>query len=161
MSKNLGKYDQIKNMSINELKDEYYNCSIDDQVKKQIIKKLIKSKNTQKKDKKVEVRKDTDITNLTEKINKSIDKLFSLKKNVEYCEKTETKTKEKEPIKKIGIDYSNNKLMERLNCELDFRVYGTKPSDIDNIIKPYAGVGNNNGNIFKDFPDQIDNFLNK
>jgi len=55
-------------------------------------------------------------------------------------------------VKKIGNDFSNNKLMERLNCELDFRINSDMPKNFedrsDDIIKPYSNDDNGN---FKDF----------
>lgn len=169
-----GRYDQIKNMSIDELKDEYYNCTSNDRVKKQMLKKLIMSKISIEKQKKKEQQKEKEKQlieekELTDEINKSIDKLINLKKTAEK-EKSMKKLKSLEPVitkrgkmeqywesnqntnqidpkfvKEIGVDHSNNKLMERLNCELDFRINGDKSED---IVKPYSNSDDGN---FKEF----------
>lgn len=192
-----GRYDQIKNMSLDELKDEYYNCKNEDQVKKQMLKKLIKNKNKEVAPKitnqvnqtnhQIKSIKQTNpkaniltnkITNeitdkitdkitdeLTNKITKSIDKLISLKEskkvedlapvinkrgNMEQYWESHQQAKKIDPrfIKEISTDHSNNKLMERLNCELDFRIYGDPSKDNSDIIKPYSNSDDGN---FKDF----------
>lgn len=171
-----GKYEQFKNMQIEELKDEYYNCLKGEEIKKQMLKKIIKNKiiseREREKEKKLLPAKLTENNKndkLVEKINKSIDKLIDLKQEEENKNKLE-KLKTLEPIikkrgnmeqywesnqqikkmdqkfvKEIGIDHSNNKLMERLNCELDFRIYGSKSED---ILKPYSNQDTGN---FKEF----------
>lgn len=174
-----GKYDQIKNMSIDELKDEYYNCSQNDKVKKEMLKKLIKSKITIEKQKRQQMlinseKQKKEEKCLSDKINKSIDKLINLKNHSETIKQSQ-KLKTLEPIikkrgnmeqywesnqntkgvdpkfvKEIGVDHSNNKLMERLNCELDFRIFGDKnENNVENdIVKPYSNSEEGN---FKDF----------
>jgi len=44
--------------------------------------------------------------------------------------------------KELNGDQSNNKMMERLNCELDFRV-NKKKKKTSNIIKPYDDSDDN------------------
>ncbi len=185
-----GKYDQFKNMSLDELKDEYYNCKNEEIIKKEMLKKIIKSKIAiekqqkqqndinQKKleDEKIKQQQKQQIKNakLSNEISKGIDRLISLKENAEkekqkaeqlnkikeldpiikkrgnmeqYWESNQ-KTKQMDPkfVKEISTDHSNNKLMERLNCELDFRIYGEKSND--DIIKPYSNSDEGN---FRDF----------
>jgi hypothetical protein len=182
-----GKYDQIKTMSIEELKDEYYNCKNGDVVKKQMLKKIIKSKikldNTS--NSKSSPNKKKQIDNITtddlvisepsldDTTTKCIEKLISLKIN-EGVHKQQKKLQELKPIiekrgnmeqywesnqeidkidprfmKEISTDHSNNKLMERLNCELDFRLYGEQSKD--DIIKPYS---NSDGGNYTDLVKQ-------
>ena len=43
-------------------------------------------------------------------------------------------------------DFTNNKLMERLNCELDFRINEEKTKE---TIKPYSELTDGNYNEFK------------
>lgn len=118
-------------MSIEQLKKEYYNCDKDDIIKKNAIKKLIKYKNKE------------------DKINAKMDNLIKLtqKKSNRY----------EKNISEIGVDFSNNKLMERLNSELDFRINDTKSKD---IIKPYSNIEESyDSNINNDYQSPS-NFLN-
>lgn len=167
-----GKYDEFINMTLDELKDEYYMCKDKNQVKRNILKKIIKErmsndKNKQKNPKLLNYKNDNeDEMKIKRNIDKSIYKLISLKEQEE-----ERKIKKLEPllekrgnmeqywesnqnleeidsrfIKEINTDYANNKLMERLNCELDFRIYGDNSKN--DIIKPYSNKEEGN---FKDF----------
>lgn len=158
-----GKYDQIQNMSLDQLKKEYRSCSENDTVKKQILKKIIRSKlEIEKENKKIDDQMKDDIdkklNNLikakenTEKDKKShklkeLDQIIKKRGQMEqYWENNQTLEKIDERFKpEIEYDHANNKLMERLNFELDFRIHGEKTKD---IIKPYS---NQDGGNYKDF----------
>lgn len=147
---NKGMYDKFSKMDILQLKEEYYKCDDDDKVSKKIIKSFIKSKNKEN--------KANDIS------ASSLNKIINLKKKSDM-EKKELQDKERILNKrgamekywhspaddKMGIDprfktelemdHTNNKLMERLNCELDFRTDDVKLKDIQ---KPYFDGGGGN-----------------
>jgi hypothetical protein len=66
-------------------------------------------------------------------------------------------------VKTVEQDFSNNKLMERMNGELDFRLNGI---DKDTIIKPYSQTDEDNGDYvsvkkFKHYGIPGDNFSSK
>ena len=168
-----GKYEQINNMTLKELKDEYYGCSDTDNVKKQILKKLIKNK--------IQIEKEQAVIekNLQDDIDKKLDNLIKMKENTEKDKKNKKLKELDQVIKKRGnmeqywesnqqtdkidprfkpeieLDHSNNKLMERLNYELDFRIHGTKTKD---VIKPYSGTDDGNFKDFEKYSIPTDNF---
>ncbi len=113
-----GYYHKLKTMNINELKYHYHNS--DNNLQKEILKKIIKNKSAHNKS---AHNKSTHIKSVHNKSAhiKSVHNKFDQPTN--------------KFIKPINIDYSNNKLMERLNSEFDFRLNG----EIDyNTIKPYS-----------------------
>ena len=175
----LGKLNELKNMTIEELKDEYYTTSKNDVVKKEMLKKLIKSKISEKKailnnkiqtndvvEKNKKVTQSTKSTKSTYSAKSSdssekIDLVNNHNKSNKFNKSDQSDQSDKHDIsenmlKEIGVDFSNNKLMERLNCELDFRVYGDKSTQ---IIPPYSNVGGN----LKEFDNEnnIKRFTNK
>lgn len=128
------------NMSLDKLKDEYYNC--DDKVTKMILKKIIKQKSEQRKIKKE--KSDAIIDNLILLKTKHIEKRITSEKQQVYqkrgpmeqhweSHKTDRAIDPKFK-NELTSDLTNNKLMERLNIELDFRINGKKEKIID---KPY------------------------
>lgn len=167
------KYEQIKNMSLIQLKKEYNTCSSDDTVKKQILKKIIKNKlEIEKKNKKLDNDMkndiDTKLNNLikakenTEKDKKAkkvkeLDQIIKKRGNMEqYWENTQTLEKIDDRFKpEIEHDHANNKLMERLNFELDFRIHGEKTKD---VIKPYSNQDGGNYKDFEKYSIPTDNF---
>ncbi len=168
-----GKYEQIKNMSISELKEQYYECSDSDTVKKQILKKLIKNKIKIEKEYAIEEKQ------MKDDIDKKLDNLIKMKENTEKDKKNKQLKGIEQIIKKRGnmeqywesnqqtdkidprfkpeieLDHSNNKLMERLNYELDFRIHGQKTKD---VIKPYSGTDDGNYKEFEKYSIPTDNF---
>lgn len=157
------RYNKINNMTLDQLKEEYYNCDKNDKVKRQILKKIIRNKLELKKEEYLEEKimmKDIDdkLNNLVnlklsaekdKKIQKikQLDQVIKKRGNMEqYWESNQTIDKIDDKFKpEIEYDHSNNKLMERLNYELDFRIYGSKSKD---IIKPYSNQDEGN---FRDF----------
>lgn len=159
---NRGMYERVSNMDILELKEEYYKCDDDDKVKKQILKKMIKNKQLEEKNKQIK----------EDKIRMDADKSLSRLIKIKQIREREKKIEEYENIMKkrgsmekhweshqgenridprfkteLEQDHTNNKLMERLNCELDFRINdGQKSRD---IIKPYSMAGGNYNNFEK------------
>lgn len=157
-----GKYDKIKEMSLSQLKKEYRSCDDDDNVKKQILKKLIKNK----------IHEDAQIASLNKSMQNEIDdKLNTLIKIKELKDKQHKADKMGElervlekrgkmekywEANRKGIDnkfkteleqdFTNNKLMERLNCELDFRINDEKSKE---TIKPYSELTGGNYTEFK------------
>ena len=130
----------IANMSITQLKAELEKCNEDDITKKTLLRKLIKQKiliNTKKQD----------VVTFVDPLDELI-KCNNLSDN--HCEDqsdvympVSIDNKFKGEIEK---DVANNKLMERLNGELDFRTNGqnkktfAKPyfeSEISNAYSPY------------------------
>ncbi len=152
-----GLYNKVANMTLLELKEEYYLCDDDDTVKKQILKKLIKNKKIDEEKKKINDEK------LRADVDKNLSKIIKLKemrereKKIEEYENLMKKrgTMEKywesnkgekmiDPRFKTELeqDHTNNKLMERLNCELDFRINEkTKSRD---VVKPYSSANDGN-----------------
>ena len=67
----------------------------------------------------------------------------------QYWESNQTREKELEPQYKLEVerDYTNNKLMERLNCELDFRINEKKKSK--EICKPYENDDDDDDDLYK------------
>lgn len=189
-----GIYNEFKLMTLEELKDEYYNCKDKDKVKKQILKKIIKERIEKEKQQKelrereIKKNKSSDSGNNSDnnsnsKTSELIDKLINLKNNAEK-EKQIKKIKDLEPviqkrgnmeqywesyqnekeidkrfIKEINIDHSNNKLMERLNGELDFRIHGDHSKD--DIIKPYSDLNEGNYKDFEKYTIPISSFTQK
>lgn len=171
-----GKYDEIENLSLSELKQQYYNC--ENNVQKIIIKKIFINKTLYEKDKIIKAKKEDEL--LKKQINEKLDNLILLKE-ISEKDKHIKKIKKKQKLEKeynkeynnilnkrgymerywetnqkftkidpkfkteIEEDFNNNKIMERLNSELDFRMNDKKRT---NIIKPYSDV--NDGN-YKDF----------
>jgi len=169
-----GIYNKFLNMSSTELKKEYQKCDDSEIIKKKMLKKIIM-------DKKEITMKQYDEQQLQKNVDKQIDNLIRMKEMNEQ-KKQLSKMKEFEKIMKqrgnmeqyweshktvskidplykneVENDFTNNKLMERLNCELDFRINdGQKTRD---FIKPYDMT--NEGNLLKDEDVPINNFSSK
>lgn len=175
-----GKYDQINNMSVKELKSEYYNCSDSDTVKKQILKKIIRNKILSEREKKKEEKQEDE--KIQKEINEKLNNLIKIKENAEK-DKHKKKLKELDPVIKtrgnmeqywesnqnidsiderfrpeIELDHSNNKMMERLNFELDFRIHGERSKD---VIKPYSGADDGNFKEFEKYSIPVNSFSRK
>lgn len=154
-----GKYDKIREMTLSELKSEYRSCDENDIVKKQILKKLIKNK--------IQENNKVALFNkvMENEINDRVDNLVKIK---EAKNKQRKKIEERKILESRGKmekyweqnnkgidnkfknelehDFTNNKLMERLNCELDFRINGEKSRD---TVKPYSEMTGGNYTEFK------------
>jgi hypothetical protein len=157
-----GRYDKIKEMSLSQLKKEYHSCDEDDNVKKQILKKLIKNKIHE--DAKQEAFNKSMQNEIDDRVNALIkikeikDKQHKANKMEELERVLEKRGKMEKywEANKKGIDnkfkteleqdFTNNKLMERLNCELDFRINEEKTKE---TIKPYSELTDGNYNEFK------------
>jgi hypothetical protein len=142
---------KIMKMSLEDLKSEYYNCSSSDKAKKEIIKQVARRKKEILNDQKRSKHKKEDY-----EVNQNINKILSYKQKIageqqqereklvqkrghmeRYWESNQTREKELEPHYKLEVerDYTNNKLMERLNSELDCKINEKKKSK--EILKPY------------------------
>lgn len=174
------KFNQFQNMSISELKDEYYKCDdITNSVKKQILKKLIKLKMSNEKEekklleKRIEQQKKAD-----EELNKKMDNIIKMRElaerdkkikldpiikkrgNMEQYWESNQVTQKIDPRLKneIETDHSNNKLMERLNCELDFRINEERSK---NVIKPFSTQDSGNFKEFEKYSVPPNDFSNR
>lgn len=134
--------EKLMKMSLEELKVEYYSCDDKNVAQKDIIKQIAKKKKLAMKLAKEEKEKKTinagiDII-LKSKQKQKPDNTFIKKRgNMERCwESHQTRFGNLEPQYKEEVekDFTNNKLMERLNCEVDFRINGNKKKE---ILKPY------------------------
>jgi hypothetical protein len=129
------------NMSLAKLKDEYYKC--DDKVAKMILRKIIKQKSEQQKIKKE--KSDAIIDDLILLKSRSAEKHIVSEKQQVYQKRgpmeqhweshKSNSTIDPKFKNELNSDLTNNKLMERLNIELDFRINGKKEKIID---KPYV-----------------------
>ena len=146
---NNGIYEKYHQMSISQLKEEYYKCNDDnkkDKVKKQMIGKIIKNKiddeNKLNQQLQQETNKYLDVIiqskHKKELMNKQ--KLIEKRGPMESCwdsiQSIDPKFKSE-----LEQDYTNNKLMERLNSELDFRINETKNKD---VMRPYSSQDEGN-----------------
>jgi len=152
-----GLYNKVSNMSLLELKEEYYKCDDDDTVKKQILKTLIKNKKIEDKQKELYEKKlkaDTDKT-LTriiklkeirerEKKLEEYENIMQKRGNMEKHWESHKEQHQIDPRFKTELeqDYTNNKLMERLNSELDFRI--NEKSKSQDVVKPYSSMTDGN-----------------
>ena len=154
---NSGMYEKVCSMDILELKEEYYKCDDDDKVKKQILKKMIKNKQLDEKNR--QNREDKIKSNIDKNLSKLI-KLKEIREREKKIEEYENIMKKRGPMEKhweshkeehtidprfkteLEQDHTNNKLMERLNCELDFRINETRKSK--DVVKPYSSVNDGN-----------------
>lgn len=123
--------EKLMKMSLAELKKEYYNCDSDDNAQKDVIRQIALKKKSMLNKQKIEANLKT-ILKSKESTN---DNTLVQKrgKNEKHWEMHQNKIEShyKEEIKK---DFTNNKLMERLNCEVDFRINGNRKKEIE---KPY------------------------
>lgn len=134
--------EKLIKMSLEELKIEYYSCDDKNVAQKDIIKQIAKKKKLAIKLAKIEKEKKTISagidTILKAKQKQKPDETFIKKRGkMEQCwESHQTRFGNLEPQYKTEVekDFTNNKLMERLNCEVDFRINGKKKKE---ILKPY------------------------
>lgn len=133
-------YLKISNMSLNELKTEYNSCV--NQEKKNMIKHVAKHKKQQtkqNKEKSIEQNINTIIAHKNKKNNEQETKKLIMKRGhmEKYWESNQAETSNMESHYRTEIerDYTNNKLMERLNSELDSKI--NEPKKAHTILKPY------------------------
>ena len=148
-------------MSLKDLEKELKKCDNVEYFKKGILQKLINKKLREQEKKEMEFKN---------KINDKVEKLLKIKKikenesqlkklkefdklisKRESAKQLQIDPKLKDPIE---LDYLNNKLMERLNSELDFRVRGGKTKE---IMKPYD-ITECNGYWKEEEKNPINNF---
>jgi hypothetical protein len=132
MDKNL--FNKYIDMSLTNLKKEYKKCDKDNTSKRNMLKTIIKKhikKNTSQDDK-----SKFDQINKLKKINHLVEKRGHMEKHWESHKQNDNSNSVLQD--EINMDFSNNKLMERLNCELDFRINEKKSKE---IIKPYEMYG--------------------
>lgn len=172
-----GVYNKFLRMTLKELKNEYYQCDKSDMIKKNILKKIITNKqeiekNEISKEKKIKSDIDEKVDNLIKlkEINeqkkhlakiKEFENLMKQRGEMEKCWESNKTTSKIDPRYKTEVetDFTNNKLMERLNCELDFRINDKQKSR--DFIKPYDT--SNNGNLIEldDTDVPVNNFSSK
>jgi hypothetical protein len=135
--------ENLRNKSLKDLRRELLECS-DKPIKKSLIKKLIKEKEKEKE--KVNEKEDELIFSECSEDNndETLSKLIELNKEKEIVE-TDNNQYFKSPYdnkfkKEIEKDYTNNKLLDRMNSELDFRINGKQQKIFD---KPYIDETNN------------------
>lgn len=128
-------------MPLPELKCEYRSCGVDDEVKKLILKKIIRQK-IEKQNEYMHFKKRNEniaFDNLIALKNKNNPKqtIYQKRGEMEKCWESHKKDSTVDPRFKdeLESDFTNNKLMERLNVELDFRLNGKNEKVFD---KPYA-----------------------
>lgn len=138
--------EKLMKMSLEELKVEYYSCDDKNVAQKEIIKQVANKKKAQKEKqkemkelKKLKLSQKNDINTILKSKQKSKpDETFIKKRGhiEQYWESHQTRFGGLEPQyrEEVEKDFTNNKLMERLNCEVDFRVNGNKKKE---ILKPY------------------------
>lgn len=166
---NKAEYDKLNDMSLKQLKHEYKKCKSDD-TRKNIIKKIVKKKLVEKELMEKEINEKVNnlirIKDIHEKENK-IKKLKDFEKIMKqrgYMEKvweSNRKTKQIDTKFKIELenDFTNNKLMERLNSELGFRINEKKSKE---IIKPFYQYSNSKEDSDSESKDEpITNFSSK
>lgn len=157
-----GKYDKIKEMTLVQLKKEYRSCDETDNVKKQILKKLIqnkiqedaknkslnKSMQDEINDKLNALIKIKEIKDKQHKLNKmaELEKVLEKRGKMEKYWESNNKGLDNKFKTELEQDFTNNKLMERLNCELDFRINDDRSKD---TIKPYSEADGGNYTEFK------------
>lgn len=152
-------------MSLKDLRKELKRCDNIEYFKKGILQKLINKKLKEQEKKEIEFK--NEINDKVEKLLKikeinenesqlkklkEFDKLISERKSAEKQLQIDPKLKES-----VEFDYLNNKLMERLNSELDFRVHGAKTKE---IMKPYD-ITECNGYWKDEEKNPINNFSSK
>jgi hypothetical protein len=129
-------------MSLEELKIEYYSCDNKNVAQKDMIKQIARKKKLAKQMAKEEKEKN-DINSSINTILKSQhshkpDETFVKKRGsmerVWESHKTRFGNLEPQYREEVENDFTNNKLMERLNCEVDFRINGKVKKE---ILKPY------------------------
>lgn len=124
-----GKYSVYDEMSIDDLKYEYKKCNKNDVANKEILKKIIKKKE------KIQMEVMNDL-NMLNKAAQELSEFKSKQKNKKIYENHKNIIKQRGSAEKYWIsqksidpkyksevekDVGNNKLMERLNSELNFR----------------------------------------
>lgn len=134
--------EKLMKMSLEELKIEYYSCNDKNIAQKDIIKQIAKKKKlaiklAKEKEEKKTIHSDIDLILKSKQKKKPDDTFVKKRGHMEKCwESHQTRFGDLEPQYKEEVekDFTNNKLMERLNCEVDFRVNGNKKKE---ILKPY------------------------
>jgi hypothetical protein len=129
-------------MSLEELKIEYYSCDDKNVAQKDIIKQIANKKKLAMKHAKEEkikktINDDLDTILKSQQKHKPDETFIKRRGHMErFWESHKTRFSNLEPQYKEEVekDFTNNKLMERLNCEVDFRVNGNKKKE---ILKPY------------------------
>lgn len=137
--------EKLMKMSLKELKVEYYTCNPKNIAQKEMIKQIAKKKKqTQELEKQKKEKNDIGKninTILKAKSKNEVDETFIKKrgKMEKVWESHQTRFSNLEPQYKEEVekDFTNNKLMERLNCEVDFRVNGNRKKE---ILKPYDDI---------------------
>jgi hypothetical protein len=128
----------IGSISLRKLKEKLAQCDKKDISRLNLIKKLIKAKEEYlvKKQKEIQVeesirKKEAD--DLLDKIfGEMEEKQQPLQDTHKFSQDDETDMRLKDQVK---YDYTNNRLMDRMNSELDIRINGRNKRE---IIKPYA-----------------------
>lgn len=135
--------EKLMKMSLEELKVEYYSCADKNVAQKDMIKQIARKKKLAKQMAK-ETKEKNDIDASINTILKSQqshkpDETFVKKRgNMERVwesHKTRFGNLEPQYREEVEKDFTNNKLMERLNCEVDFRINGKVNKK--EILKPY------------------------
>lgn len=137
--------EKLMRMTLEELKVEYYSCDDKNVAQKELIKQIAKKKKFAKEMAKVEKEKKDYNSSinliLKEKSKNPTDDTFIKRRGKieQMWESHKTRFGNLEPQYKEEVekDFTNNKLMERLNCEVDFRINGKKKKE---ILKPYDEV---------------------
>ncbi len=169
-----GIYNKFLRMTLKELKNEYYQCDKSDMIRRNILKKIILNKQEIGTNKEKKIKNDIDekVENLIKlkEISdqkkhlakmKEFEILMKQRGEMEKCWEFNKATSKIDPRYKneVETDFTNNKLMERLNCELDFRINDNQK--LRDFIKPYDT--SNNGNLIEldniDVP--VNNFSSK
>lgn len=150
--------EKLMKMSLEQLKIEYYSCDKKNVAQKEMIKQIAKKKKNAKLLEKQKKEK-TDFTAnictiLKSKKTQKPDETFVKKRGKieQLWESHATRFGNLEPQyrEEVEKDFTNNKLMERLNCEVDFRING-KPNKKE-ILKPYDDKN--------DYDSEEEHFLN-
>lgn len=133
--------EKLMKMSLEELKIEYYSCDDKNTAQKDIIKQIANKKKLAKKNAKKDNKNINIDIDIILKSKQKVDNTFIKKRgHMEKCwESHKTRFGDLEPQYKEEVekDFTNNKLMERLNCEVDFRINGNKKKE---ILKPYDDI---------------------
>lgn len=154
----------IKSKTLNELRKELLECN-NQPIKKAIIEKLIKTKTSESKtniskEKKTEQNKnivfndsdsdyecDDSLNKLIELNTEQDNKYFQIPMDDKYkCE--------------IEKDHANNKLLDRMNSELNFRIHGKQEKIFD---KPYTNIDDNFAPVNTEYtePKPLNKSVNK
>jgi hypothetical protein len=134
---------KINGMDIKRLQLELLECDDSNIVKKMLIKKIIKLKLLEKKQRKYQLENQNKVNIKVPKMESSFDPLDELIKcnsPEKDIESPKSKPVESKFTNEILKDQANNKLMDRLTNELDFRSRGY---DKKTFEKPYADIGDN------------------